>query len=394
MTVARFLVATCAALTLVGCQQQIRSVRSILAPPVRATPLPSPVFAKEAESARARSDFKASVSFAELAVRSAPDNPEPRSVLAQAYLSDGRLLSAQQAFGDLLQLNPADPKARLGRALARLAIGDRAGALIDLESVDAASGNPDIGLALALAGETKRGVLLLTEAARAETATARVRQNLALALALDGQWARARVVALQDLDPMTVDDRIRQWTALASNNDAAARTASILAIRPRTDDSGRPSELALGMPAEGQKQVVEQPQLGVTASASVKLDEPVMLETSAPAAVAVAPITAAIELAVPGRWVVQLGAFASETVRDAAWANVRAGKLAPIIGTHEPVNSLLVRSIGRPLHRLAFGQFHERSQAELLCQQIMRSGTDCLVRETRPPDQTQLAARF
>ena len=396
MTFPRLLITVCAALTLVGCQQQTRFVRSILAPPVRSKPPSPPVFAMEAEAALARSDFAASASFAELAVRSAPSNPAPRSVLAQAYLSGGRLLSAQQAFGDLLELDPVDPKARLGRALARLAIGDRPGALDDLETLGTAVENPDVGLALALAGETSRGVALLTDAARADTATARVRQNLALALALDGQWARARVVAAQDLDPATVDERIRQWTALAANSDPAVRTASILAIRPRTDDTGRPVELALGKPTEDQKEVAEQPQPqpDVTASGSVQLDEPTPTDSPVPITVAVVPIKASIEPPVTGRWVVQLGAFASETVRDAAWTQVRTGKLAPLIGAYEPVNSMLVRSGGQPLHRLAFGHFSERSQAELLCRELKRAGADCLVREIRLANQTQLAARF
>src|SRR3546814_17422046 len=63
--------------------------------------------------------------------------------------------------------------------------------------------------ALALAGDAEGSLYVLSQAARAEGAEARTRQNFALALALSGRWAQARIVASQDLSPDKLEGRMR-----------------------------------------------------------------------------------------------------------------------------------------------------------------------------------------
>ena len=85
-----------AALAIAGCHGRSLHVHSVMPPPVMATVKRGPLFVPEAEAALVRSDFAASVSFAELAVRAQPDDPRPRTLLAQAYLGGGRVVAAEQ----------------------------------------------------------------------------------------------------------------------------------------------------------------------------------------------------------------------------------------------------------------------------------------------------------
>src|SRR3546814_8499262 len=82
--------------------------------------------------------------------------------------------------------------------------------------------------ALALAGDAEGSLYVLSEAARAEGAEARTRQNFALALALSGRWAQARIVASQDLSLDKLEGRMDEWSKSAEKPKATVRVASLI----------------------------------------------------------------------------------------------------------------------------------------------------------------------
>ncbi|RZM03584.1 MAG: tetratricopeptide repeat protein, partial [Sphingomonas sp.] len=155
--------------------------------------------ARKAEKALARRDAGAAIRFAEAAVELSPRSAGYRMLLGQSYLQGGRFASAQQVFGDVLTLSPGNAKAALNLALAKVATGDWAGARRTLDANATVIPAADRGLAMALAGDPKGAVVLLTQVARTPEADAKVRQNLALSFALAGQWNMARVVAATDM---------------------------------------------------------------------------------------------------------------------------------------------------------------------------------------------------
>ncbi len=376
----------CSALAVGGCAVRLHAPHLASVPAAaRIAPNAEPLFVTQANAALSRSDFAAAASFAELAVRAAPADAAPRSLLARTYLAGGRLRSAGQAYDDLLAQDAANGKARLGRALARLASGDRAGAIADLESLGPNVTAADAGLAYALAGDTSRGVALLTTAARSAEANARIRQNLALALALDGQWAKARAVAAQDLDAATVELRLRDWTALAGAATPTSRALAFLQVTPRSDDSGRPVALAVVVPPAEPAVAAAEP------STAVPAETPPVEVAAAIPATSPAATTQPVAFAPPGRWVVQLGAYATEGLLDAAWADISArnGKL---IGDFAPILSLVSLPERGTFHRLAVGGFAERTEAVKLCESLRAQKTQCLVRDQGQAAPTQLAA--
>ena len=200
----------------------------------------------------------AAVSFAELAVTADLQNTAARSALAKAYQSAGRFRSAADAYGDIVAMNPQDSYSRFRAALVTLAAGDRRAALTALDGLATTPAlAADVGLALALAGETNRAVDLLVKTVRSGDSTPRVRQNLALAQALAGEWAAARVSASIDLSPDLVDARVAEWAALASNKDSAWRTATVLGVGAAVSDAGRPVQLAWAAPQPATTQFAE-----------------------------------------------------------------------------------------------------------------------------------------
>lgn len=184
------------------------------------------------------------VALAEAAVAGNPRDAGYRALLGQAYLNDGRFASATSALGDAMELGAKDGNTVIALTLAYIAQGknDQATDLLkrNFDVVPAA----DMGLALALAGDTNSAIYMLTEAARSPEATARTRQNLALALALSGRWAQARVLAAQDLSLDKIEGRMAEWSKLAEQPDASLRVASLLGTSAQAD-AGMPVRLAL-----------------------------------------------------------------------------------------------------------------------------------------------------
>jgi len=179
------------------------------------------------------------------AVRRAPQNAPARLALGAAYLAAGRFLSAEQVLNDAVRLDPDTPGADMRLVLAQIAVGKKNDAIARLSVMKTASREADIGLALALVGETGKARELLSEAARDDRATPRLRQNLAFVEAFAGNWANAAAIAAQDVPAEQMADRLRRWAVIAQLGDAPAfQIGALIGVVPQ-DDPGMPLNLAL-----------------------------------------------------------------------------------------------------------------------------------------------------
>ncbi|HEY0447194.1 MAG TPA: tetratricopeptide repeat protein [Allosphingosinicella sp.] len=181
----------------------------------------------------------------EKAVEMSPRDVGYRMVLGDLYLKNGRFLSAEQAFSDVLTLNPGNTRASMSVALSKIAQGRNAEALQVLDGLAALAAAEDLGLAYALAGQPQRAIAMLEPVARTAEATGRTRQNLALAYALAGEWQRARITAAQDVSPAELGERLQQWAALAQPQAPHSQVAALLGISEVVADAGQPAQLAL-----------------------------------------------------------------------------------------------------------------------------------------------------
>lgn len=244
------------------------------------------------------------VALAEAAVAGNPRDAGYRALLGQAYLNDGRFASAATALGEAMELGAKDGNTVIALTLAYIAQGknDQATDLLkrNFDVVPAS----DMGLALALAGDTNSAIYMLTEAARSPEATARTRQNLALALALSGRWAQARILAAQDLSLDKVEARMTEWSKLAEQPDARLRVASLLGTAAQAD-AGMPVRLALSNFSDAEMAAVDAPaQLAIADPAPVATYAPPPPAETAPAVVLASaepsPIRT-VELPMPAR---------------------------------------------------------------------------------------------
>lgn len=244
--------------------------------------------AQQAQDALSKGKVDRAIMIAERAVAESPREAALRAVLAQAYLKAGRFEAAATTFEDAIELGDQSPRSVLGLALAHAACGRDQDAVAILDEHRAGIPAEDLGLALALAGETGRGAAVLTDALRASEGSPKLRQNLAYAYALDGRWAEARLMVAQDLPADQVDARITEWAMQGKPDDYQKRVAALLGA-PMVTDPGQPQHLALGEAAPAQ--VAEAPvatpaeQPTVTAAA-------VPAEAPAPAPVVAAPVVA------------------------------------------------------------------------------------------------------
>jgi D-alanyl-D-alanine carboxypeptidase len=202
-------------------------------------------FAKKAEMALAEGDLEQAIAYAERSVAGVGSDPETRALLGQAYLSAGRLASAERSFLDAMELGKTDARTILSLSLAQLGQGkaDKAKALVinNRQYIPAA----DYGLALALTGDSKTAIEVLEQAIREANVTGRTRQNLGLAYALDGRWKEAKLMAVQDVAPAAVNDRVMQWAQMARPGAYEMRVATVLNVSPVANDPGQPVQLAL-----------------------------------------------------------------------------------------------------------------------------------------------------
>lgn len=390
-----------------------------------------------------RSDEKA-VERAEQAVAKSPQDAALRAALGQAYLRAGRFGSASAAFHDAIALGDTTSRTSLGLALAQTANGNGREAVAIIENARDGLPASDVGLGLALAGETGRGVAVLSDALRGGDNSPKIRQNLAYAYALNGQWREARIMMAQDVPAEQLNARLTQW-AVSSRPELAQQRVATLLGAPLRADTGMPQALALnGAPAAveapvqtaaaapaASAPVTELPpvdQASAFAAAPVEAPAPVVAGSTLAPAFAAAPAPApqtnslaafdefarpvsstlkapqghssavrsaaprqarAVAVSAQGSHVVQLGSFSSEQNARRAWTvftsrNPELAKARMVI-TQAEVN-------GRTFWRVAAASY-ERSAAQGLCSSVKARGGACFAYATSGPQANQLMAR-
>lgn len=245
-----------------------------------------------AQVALGKGQIDKAISLAETAVAGNPREPSYRALLGQAYLRAGRFDSAVTTLDDAMKLGDNTGKTALALSLANIAAGDSRAAVAILDDWRDAIPASDLGLALALAGESTRGVAVLADALRGGENTVKLRQNLAYAYALDGRWREARTMVAQDVPANMIDARISDWAMKAKPEDHRLRIAALLNA-PLRADPGQPAALALVNSATAEQLAAElsaAPRVADAAPAPVPADAaaPVELSPVNPAAPAVA----------------------------------------------------------------------------------------------------------
>lgn len=243
---------------------------------------------EQAQAALAKGKPDRAIVIAEQAVATTPRESALRAVLAQAYLKAGRFEAAATTFEDAIELGDDSARTVLGLALAHAGCGRDQDAITILEQHHDKIPAEDFGLALALSGDTGRGVAVLIDALRTGPATPKLRQNLAYAYALDGRWAEARLMAQQDVPADQIGARLTDWAAQSRADAYQQRVAALLGA-PIVADTGQPQYLALAdvvAPAQVAAAPAEVAAPVQAAAPSIAAEEPVaVVQAEAPAPV-------------------------------------------------------------------------------------------------------------
>ncbi|WP_447755667.1 SPOR domain-containing protein [Sphingopyxis fribergensis] len=428
------------------------SMNKMAEAPSRAAGKPA-VAAKSADQARVALEagkVSKAVGLAEAAVAASPRDGSYRALLGQAYLNDGRFASATSALTEAMELGTTDSNTIIALTLAQIAQGKTADAIRLLQDHRDTVPASDIGLALALAGDSEGAIYVLSEAARAPEAGARTRQNLALAFALNGRWAQARVLASQDLSPAKLEARMAEWSKLAETPNSSLRVASLIGTTVQ-QDAGMPVRLALNNFSETQMASADgavlasadpapveayapPPPVLADASSAIRSVELPMPERGADGVVPVtelpqpkaagdvimadaAPYRAAPRVAGEGRlrpmqqqalelatkivpkafdskkpsgWAVQLGAYDSLGIAKEKWGGLkkRNGTLANF-----PASSHAATVKGRTFYRLTVNGLATRADAKSLCNELKAQGQSCFIRAMGGSETIQWASK-
>jgi Flp pilus assembly protein TadD len=262
--------------------------------------------ATRAQLALAANDVATAIPLAERAVERSPNDAGFRALLGNCYLAAGRFASAEAAYHDSLSLVATQPQLILKLALMLTAQGKSAEAVRLLSDGQSIIDPADLGLALALAGDSQSALQVLDPAARATGADARTRQNLALAHAFAGNWEQARVIAGQDIPADQVDARMTQWMALAKPARASDQVAAFLGVQPVASDPGQPVRLALNKADANTRQAEAAPvplpapiAEPVAVAAVEPAPEPVVIAAEETLAAAIAAPSASVTIDLP-----------------------------------------------------------------------------------------------
>jgi Flp pilus assembly protein TadD len=287
--------------------------------------------AAEAQTALKKGKVEKAITLTEALVVANPREPSYRTLLGHAYMKAGRFDSAATTFDDAMKLGDNTARTALALSLARIAQGRNREAVAILDDWRDAVPAADLGLALALAGETSRGVAILADALRSGDDTAKTRQNLAYAYALDGRWREARVMAEQDVPADQVDARISEWAARAKPEDNALRVAGLLNA-PLRADPGQPTALALNGSAAQEQLAAE---TAAAAAAPVLAKGELPATTESPEALAVYRPVDAPAAAAPASKAFDT-AFASQEPAKPAVAVAPLPKAKPVTAAKKP----------------------------------------------------------
>ncbi len=207
---------------------------------------------EKASKAMAKGDLAKALLMAEAAVAANPNNANYRLTLAQAYMAQGRFVSAETSFADALALGNDDGRGAIGLSLAMLANSKEGEAISILGEHRDNMAPADYGLALALAGDPETAIQVLDPLVRQPEATPRMRQNLAFSYAVAGRWLEAKIIAAQDMNPANLEKRMATWSMMISSSTPQQRIAGMLGVTPNAQDAGQPERLALNpVAAEG-----------------------------------------------------------------------------------------------------------------------------------------------
>lgn len=242
--------------------------------------------------ALAQGDIDTATAILEAAVTKAPRDPVARVALGKVYLRAGRFESAVTMLGDARKLGDDSGHTALGLALAQIASGHGADAVAVLDGAHDTIPVSDYGLALAMAGETARGIAVLNDAVHGAGANPKMRQNLAYAYALAGRWAEAKQMAGLDLASDKLDDRMAQWADTSRPEASRKRVAALIGV-PLRDDAGAPLSLALATAPADTAPSRPAPASSVQASSVQASSTPAVAAPASPDRVAVAQPVAA-----------------------------------------------------------------------------------------------------
>lgn len=335
-------------------------------------------------AARSAAKQDRSVDAAEKAVARNPNDPAARVVLGQAYLDAGRFESAATTFDDAIALGDESGRTRLSLALARIGAGDGRSAVAVLDEARDSIPAADRGLALALAGETGRGVAILLDAVRGGDNTPKARQNLAFAFALDGRWREARMAMAQDVPADRINDRIGEWAAMARPEDVQRRVASLLAVPLGVDDPGQPLALALGTAPQDAQLAVAEPAsaaelppldsapVAQTAAAELPPLDPAPAAIAPPARYSAAPAFAPAPVPASASFSTAFAAPRSEAVSQPVVQTIpappayraprAAHAAAPVLAPRAPRHAVAATA-GRSTHLVQLGSFSSEANA-------------------------------
>ena len=390
-------------------------------------------YAEKAQAALAKGQAEKAVDHAQEAVEAKPGDAGMRALLGYAYLRAGRFESAALTLDEARQLGDNDTRTVLGLALAQVGRGQFADAVALLDASRDRIGADDLGLAYALAGETGRGVAILSDAVRAGEPTAKLRQNLAYAYALDNRWREARIMMMMDVPAGEIDDRISDWAGRARPEAYRTRVAALLGV-PVVSDSGRPDRLALVTAAPAQQvTVTEEPAPAPAAELPALADkarpadlasttpaeaaptvqtipaaesfasaftaapmppqpmvQPVRARPTSAAATATRPAEAKAPAGPPtGRHLVQLGSFSSEANARRAWT-VFTARNPSLRNYGRRITPVVVR--GKNFWRVS-AEGLSASAARSLCSSVKSQGRGCFAYAAGQPMKTG-AARY
>ncbi|HEV2078326.1 MAG TPA: SPOR domain-containing protein [Allosphingosinicella sp.] len=363
-----------------------------------------------------RGETSQALGHVEKAVELSPRDSGYRMLLGDLYLKNGRFLSAESAFADVLMLDPSNGRAMFNLVLAQIALGKKHTAIVKLDHLAQTLPFSDVGLAYALAGDPDRAVTMLEAASRSADADGRVRQNLALAYALSGDWQRARITASQDLSPADLATRMEQWARFVQPAAQWDQVASLLGVTP-AQDPGQPVRLALAPPApEAPAHAEMQPQPAPEAPvAYADLEEPleappVQVHYNKPVP-AEAPRPKAVQASLPaptakpspakklvqeprpaatGRFVVQLASYDSVAALSEGWSQLRKRYA---LGSASPVSAVVDLPGKGKFHRLSLSGFDSQAEAARACAAIKGKGGACFVRAASGDVPMQWASR-
>lgn len=313
-------------------------------------------------AARTAGKQSRAVETAERAVQRSPNDAAARIALGQAYLDAGRFQSAATTFSDAIQLGDASGRIRLSLALAHIGAGDSRAALVVLDDARDAIPASDRGLALALAGETGRGVAILLDGLRAGENTPKLRQNLAFAYALDGQWREARIAMALDVPADKMDDRIGEWAMMSRPEDVQKRIASVLSVPAGVADAGQPVALALRDDAGGEQLAAAETSAPAAQTAAAELP-PVNALPVAPASIAAAPAPAVpAPVPVPTTF---SQAFAAPSVNLVSQPVIQPlpARAAPVAAARVAAAPVAPQAVAKGTHLVQLGSFSSEASA-------------------------------